>query len=82
LRNIDAGLNRSAVDVDLLSRRKRQASATLPAWMQMTGIVLAAAALCSVAAGCADTGGTTSKSDGTGQMRYYGGPKSPMWSDR
>ena len=50
-------VSRSAADVDLLSRRKRQASATLPAWMQRTGIVLAAAALCSVAAGCADTGG-------------------------
>jgi hypothetical protein len=82
LRNIDARRSPSAADVDLLSRRKRQASATLPAWMQMTGIVLATAALCSVAAGCADTGGAASKSDGTGQMRYYGGPKSPMWSDR
>ena len=82
MRNIDARRSPSAADVDLLSRRKRQASATLPAWMQMTGIVLAAAALCSVAAGCADTGGAASKSDGTGQMRYYGGPKSPMWSDR
>jgi hypothetical protein len=82
LRDIDARRSRSAADVDLLSRRGRQASATLPAWMQTTGIVLAAAVLCSVAAGCADTGGTTSKSDGTGQMRYYGGPKSPMWSDR
>ena len=46
-------------------------------------MVLAVAALCSAAAGCADTGVTTSgKSDGSGQMRYYGGPKSPMWSDR
>jgi hypothetical protein len=82
LRNIDACLSRSAVDVDLLSRRKRKANATLPAWIQRTGIVLVAAVLCSAAAGCADTGSTTSKSDGSGQMRYYGGPKSPMWSDR
>lgn len=83
MRNIDACLSRSAVDVELLSRRKRKANATLPAWMQRTGIVLAVAALCSAAAGCAaDTGGATSKSDGSGQMRYYGGPKSPMWSDR
>jgi hypothetical protein len=83
LRDIDACLSRSAVDVDLLSRRKRKSNATLPAWMQRTRIVLAAAVLCCAAAGCAaDTGGTTSKSDGSGQMRYFGGPKSPMWSDR
>ena len=82
MRDIDAGLGRSAVDVELLSRHKRKANAALPAWMRRIGTVLAAAALCSAAAGCADTGGLTSKSDGSGQMRYYGGPKSPMWSDR
>jgi hypothetical protein len=82
LRDIDACLSRSAVDVDPPSRRKRKSNATLPAWMQRTGIVLVAAVLCSAAAGCADTGSATSKSDGSGQMRYYGGPKSPMWSDR
>jgi hypothetical protein len=81
LRNIDVCFSRSAADVDLLSRRKRKSNATLPAWMQRAGIVLVAAALCNVAAGCAaDTGST--KSDGSGQMHYYGGPKSPMWSDR
>jgi hypothetical protein len=82
LRDIDAGLGRSAVDVELLSRQKGKANAALPAWMRRIATVLAAAALCSAAAGCADTGGMTSKSDGSGQMRYYGGPKSPMWSDR
>jgi hypothetical protein len=82
LRDIDVCLSRSAVDVESLSRRKRKTNATLPAWMRGMGIVLAVAALCSAAAGCADTGGITSKSDGSGQMRYYGGPKSPMWSDR
>jgi hypothetical protein len=25
---------------------------------------------------------TLKKSDGKGQMRYYGGPKSPMWSSQ
>jgi hypothetical protein len=74
LRDIDAHLNRCAVDVELLSRHKRKANETLPAWMRRVGTVLAAAALCSAAAGCADTGGMTSKSDGSGQMRYYGGP--------
>jgi hypothetical protein len=46
------------------------------------GVVLAVAALCCVAAGCAVDIGTTKaeKSDGTNQLRYYGGPKSPMWA--
>jgi anti-sigma factor RsiW len=81
LRDIDACLSRSAVDVELLSRHKRKANATLPAWMRRIGSVLAAAALCSAAAGCAGDAGvaTSGKSDGSGQMRYYGGPKSPMW---
>ena len=82
MRDIDAGFSCSAVDVEQLSPHKRKANATLPPWTRRIGTVMAAAALCSAAAGCADTGGTTSKSDGSGQMRYYGGPKSPMWSDR
>ena len=82
MRDIDAGLGRSAVDLELLSRQKGKANGVLPAWMRRIATVLAAAALCSATAGCADTGGVTSKSDGSGQMRYYGGPKSPMWSDR
>jgi hypothetical protein len=82
LRDIDAGHDRSAVDIELLSPHKRKVQAALPVWMRKVGTVLAAAALYSAAAGCADTGGMTSKSDGSSQMRYYGGPKSPMWSDR
>ena len=81
MRDIDTGLSRSAVDVALRSRGKRKVSAILPAWLRRPGIVLTAVALCSAAAGCADIGGVTSKSDNSGQMRYYGGPKSPMWSD-
>ena len=81
MRDIDAGLSRSAIGVELLSRHKRKANATLPAWMRRIGTVLVAAALCSAAAGCAGDAGvaTSGKSDGSGQMRYYGGPKSPMW---
>jgi len=47
-------------------------------------IVIAAASLCVAVAGCAsDMGAATSqKSDGGGQLRYYGGPKSPMWSSQ
>jgi hypothetical protein len=46
--------------------------------------VLAAVALCAAVAGCAaDVGAPSSeKSDGSGQMRYFGGPKSPMWSSQ
>jgi hypothetical protein len=36
-------------------------------------------ALCAALAGCAsDTGAQTSAQSGS-QLRYYGGPKSPMW---
>lgn len=46
------------------------------------GIMIAAAALCAALAGCiSDMGAATpEKPDGTAQLRYYGGPKSPMWS--
>jgi hypothetical protein len=45
-------------------------------------VVFTVAALCVAAAGCAaDIGITKSEGrEGSGQMRYYGGPKSPMWS--
>jgi hypothetical protein len=44
--------------------------------------LIAIATLCAVVAGCvSDIGATPSdKADGNGQLRYYGGPKSPMWS--
>jgi hypothetical protein len=46
------------------------------------GMMIAVAALCAAVAGCAsDLGAATSeKPDGGGQLRYHGGPKSPMWS--
>ncbi len=49
---------------------------------QRAGIVVAAAALCAVTAGCAGDApaAPSKKSETSGQMRYYGGPKSPMWS--
>jgi hypothetical protein len=48
------------------------------------GIVLAVAALCAAVAGCAADIGTTKseRSDGGSQLRYYGGPKYPMWSSQ
>jgi hypothetical protein len=42
----------------------------------------AVVALCAATAGCAVDVGNT-RSDGSGssnQLRYYGGPKSPMWT--
>jgi hypothetical protein len=44
-------------------------------------MVLAAVVLCASVAGCvSDTDAATSKkSKSANQMRYYGGPKSPMW---
>jgi hypothetical protein len=54
---------------------------TASALRRKTGIVIAVAALCAAVAGCiSDIGAATSeKSDGS-QLRYFGGPKSPMWS--
>jgi hypothetical protein len=44
-------------------------------------IVIAAAALCATVAGCSDLPASKmQKPEAGGQMRYYGGPKSPMWS--
>jgi len=47
-------------------------------------IMIATAVLCAAVGGCAgDMGAATSqKSGGGGQLRYYGGPKSPMWSSQ
>jgi hypothetical protein len=54
-----------------------------PAWMKSAAALLAVAALCTVVAGCAsDIGssmpGATQQPDSP-TMRYYGGPKYPMW---
>jgi len=58
---------------------KQERCSNMAALGRKIGLVLAVAALCGAAAGCAVDVGTT-KADGNGQMRYYGGPKSPMWS--
>jgi hypothetical protein len=45
------------------------------------GVVLVIAALCATVAGCvSDMGAATADNSGSGQLRYYGGPKYPMWS--
>jgi hypothetical protein len=43
-----------------------------------TGIVIAVAALSVAISGKGAS--TTEKPEGGGQLRYFGGPKSPMWS--
>jgi len=66
LQNIDQRLNRS-VGVPALRRR--------------IGVALAVVAMCAAVAGCvSDMGAATADNSGSGQLRYYGGPKYPMWS--
>jgi hypothetical protein len=55
--------------------------------MRPAGILLAAVALCVAVAGC--VGDTGTSMSGASQwpgdsptMRYYGGPKSPMWASQ
>jgi len=44
-------------------------------------IVLAVAALCAAAAGrVSDVEAPAAENSGSRQLRYHGGPKSPMWS--
>lgn len=46
-------------------------------------IVIAIAALGATLAGCSsDSAAMTQKPEGKSQMRYFGGPKSPMWPGR
>jgi hypothetical protein len=43
------------------------------------GIALAVAGLCAATAGCISDMDTPTADSGSHQMRYYGGPKYPMW---
>jgi hypothetical protein len=44
-------------------------------------IMIAVAGLCATVAGCvSDMGTPNADSSGSSQLRYYGGPKYPMWS--
>jgi hypothetical protein len=48
---------------------------------QRISVVLALAGLCATVAGCvSDMGAPTADSSSNNQLRYYGGPKYPMWS--
>jgi hypothetical protein len=54
------------------------------AWIQKIGVALVATSLCVALSGCAvDIASSKSdKSEASNQLRYYGGPKSPMWSSQ
>ena len=53
---------------------------TISAWTRRLLVVAALAGLCATAAGCvSDMTAPTADNSGSGQMRYYGGPKYPMW---
>ncbi len=54
---------------------------TASTWVRRIGIIIAAVALSAATAGCVgDMEAAANKSKGSGQLRYFGGPKSPMWS--
>ena len=87
MRDIDPGVTISAGDAASASRRNRKAKPMLPVSVRSIGIVFAVAALCASVAGCTSDSGASlsaaSQSPGdSGTMRYYGGPKSPMWSSQ
>ena len=45
------------------------------------GVIVTIVALCSLAAGCAaDLSASSHGQSANNQLRYYGGPKSPMWA--
>jgi hypothetical protein len=54
-------------------------------WIRKSALVIVAVVLCAMIVGCAaDSQAAQKKRKGLGQkelgqMRYYGGPKSPMW---
>jgi hypothetical protein len=46
-------------------------------------MVLALAGLCAIVAGCvSDMGAPSADTSNSNQLRYYGGPKYPMWSNQ
>jgi hypothetical protein len=66
---------------------EREDDVSKSVWMKSAGTLLAVAALCVAVAGCvSDTGtsmsGATQWPGDSPTMRYYGGPKSPMWASQ
>jgi hypothetical protein len=54
---------------------------TASALTRRIGITMATVALCAAVAGCISDAqaAAPAKTDGKAKLRYYGGPKSPMW---
>jgi hypothetical protein len=50
-----------------------------PLWLRKFAIIIAAAVLCAAAVGYASAAQKASLKKSLHQLRYYGGPKSPMW---
>jgi hypothetical protein len=49
------------------------------AWIRKFVFIITAAALCAAAVGLTDSQQAASLKKSFGQLRYHGGPKSPMW---
>lgn len=55
---------------------------SIEALTRKISVTLAVAGLCALVAGCvSDMGTPTADGQGTHQLRYFGGPKYPMWSN-
>jgi hypothetical protein len=82
LRNIDTRLKRLASETNSVSRQKREQSAAVSALKRRIGIAIAVVGLCASVAGCVSdmAAPAAENSGGSQQLRYYGGPKYPMWS--
>jgi hypothetical protein len=59
--------------------REKAASMVFSGVARKCGLMLMAAGLCAVLGGCASNVGTSTANQSGSQMRYYGGPKYPMW---
>jgi hypothetical protein len=72
---------RSAAGANSVSRRQLRRSALVLVLKRRIAIMIAVAGLCATVAGCvSDMGAPTADNSGGSQLRYYGGPKYPMWS--
>ena len=83
MRDIDPRTSRFKIEPKTVLSREGEANATATVLRRRIAIVLAVAALCVATAGCAvDVGHTKlEKTDDSNQLRYYGGPKYPMWRE-
>jgi hypothetical protein len=53
------------------------------AWIPELAAIVVVMGLCLAVAGCVSDIGAPAVTDQTNhQLRYYGGPKSPMWADQ